>query len=176
MHRAARTRAELLHYEHGSRGVLTHRSLRAVLGAARACRRCRSRPPDAPVENYGGELLATTTFDRFCEFRLGGLTFQLVHTPGETYDHLTVWIPEYRIAFTGDNIYGSFPNLYTLRGTKPRWALDYVESLERVQSWQPEILAPEPRAARSTAPTPSASASSATATPSSTCTTRRCAA
>src|SRR4029453_3190882 len=81
-------------------------------------------------------------FDRFCEFRLGGLTFQLVHTPGETYDHLTVWIPEYRLAFTGDNIYGSFPNLYTLRGTKPRWALDYIESLERVQSWQPEILAP----------------------------------
>ena len=33
-------------------------------------------------------------------------------------------------ALTGDNIYGSFPNLYTLRGTKPRWALDYVESLE----------------------------------------------
>ena len=98
--------------------------------------------PDAPVEDYGAKVFATTSFDSFCEFRLGGLTFQLVHTPGETYDHLTVWIPEYRIAFTGDNIYGSFPNLYTLRGTKPRWALDYVESLERVRSWRPEILAP----------------------------------
>jgi len=65
-----------------------------------------------------------------------------VHTPGETYDHLSVWIPEYRIAFSGDNIYGSFPNIYTLRGTKPRWALDYVESLDRVQSWNPDILAP----------------------------------
>src|SRR4029453_39325 len=98
--------------------------------------------PDAPVENYGAEPFATTTFDRFCEFRLGGLTFQLVHTPGETYDHLSVWIPEYRLPFTGANIYGSFPNPYTLRGTKPRWALDYVESLDRVQSWQPEILVP----------------------------------
>jgi alkyl sulfatase BDS1-like metallo-beta-lactamase superfamily hydrolase len=65
----------------------------------------------------------------------------MIHTPGETYDHLTVWIPEAGIAFPGDNIYGSFPNLYTLRGTKPRWALDYVESLDRVQSWQPAILA-----------------------------------
>jgi len=54
----------------------------------------------------------------------------------------SVWIPEYRIAFTGDNIYGSFPNLYTLRGTKPRWALDYIASLERVESWQPAIVAP----------------------------------
>jgi glyoxylase-like metal-dependent hydrolase (beta-lactamase superfamily II) len=138
---AQREQGELLHYSTRLGGVLNHRSFEQfslLLGLP-------PRPfsaPDAPVENYGAELLATTTFDRFCEFRLGGLTFQLVHTPGETYDHLSVWIPEYRLAFTGDNIYGSFPNIYTLRGTKPRWALDYVESLERVQSWQPEILAP----------------------------------
>jgi alkyl sulfatase BDS1-like metallo-beta-lactamase superfamily hydrolase len=132
---------EFLHYDVRLGGVLGHRSFEqfsVLLGLPPL----PFRDPDAPVENYGAELLATTTFDRFCEFRLGGLTFQLVHTPGETYDHLSVWIPEYRIAFTGDNIYGSFPNLYTLRGTKPRWALDYIESLERVQSWQPEILAP----------------------------------
>jgi len=133
--------SELLHYDGRLGGVLQHRAFEqfsVLLGLPPL----PFRPPNAPVDNYGAAVLATTTFDRFCEFRLGGLTFQLVHTPGETYDHLTVWIPEYRIAFTGDNIYGSFPNLYTLRGTKPRWALDYVELLERVQSWQPEILAP----------------------------------
>jgi glyoxylase-like metal-dependent hydrolase (beta-lactamase superfamily II) len=138
---AQREQAELLNYDARLGGVLTHRSFEqfsVLLGLPPA----PFRAPDAPVENYGGRQLATTTFDSFCEFRLGGLTFQIVHTPGETYDHLSVWIPEYRIAFTGDNIYGSFPNLYTLRGTKPRWALDYVESLERVQSWQPAILAP----------------------------------
>lgn len=138
---AQREQDELLHYSDRLGGVLNHRSFEqfsVLLGLPPL----PFSDPDAPVENYGGEPLATTTFDRFCEFRLGGLTFQLVHTPGETYDHLTVWIPEYRLAFTGDNIYGSFPNIYTLRGTKPRWALDYVESLERVQSWQPEILAP----------------------------------
>ncbi len=99
-------------------------------------------PPDAPVVNAGGAVLATVFFDTFYEFKLGGLTFQMLHTPGETPDHLTVWIPEYKIAFTGDNYYLSFPNLYTLRGTRPRWALDYVESLDTVLSWQPEILAP----------------------------------
>jgi alkyl sulfatase BDS1-like metallo-beta-lactamase superfamily hydrolase len=132
---------ELLHYDVRLGGVLQHRAFEqfsVLLGLPPL----GFRPLDAPVENYGADILATTTFDRFCEFRLGGLTFQLVHTPGETYDHLSVWIPEYGIAFTGDNIYGSFPNLYTLRGTKPRWALDYIESLERVQSWQPAILAP----------------------------------
>jgi glyoxylase-like metal-dependent hydrolase (beta-lactamase superfamily II) len=138
---AQREQSEFLHYSRRLAGVLRHRAgeqFSLLLGLPPL----PFSAPDAPVENYGAELLATTTFDRFCEFRLGGLTFQLVHTPGETYDHLTVWIPEYRIAFSGDNIYGSFPNTYTLRGTKPRWALDYVESLERVQSWQPEILAP----------------------------------
>lgn len=98
--------------------------------------------PDAPVVNFGGVPLATITFDKFYEFSLGGLTFQMLHTPGETYDHLTVWIPEYKIAFSGDNYYLSFPNLYTLRGTRPRWALDYVSSLDTVLSWHPEILAP----------------------------------
>jgi alkyl sulfatase BDS1-like metallo-beta-lactamase superfamily hydrolase len=99
-------------------------------------------PPDAPVVNHGGVPPANVFVDRFHEFELGGLTFQVVHTPGETPDHLTVWIPEYKIAFPGDNFYLSFPNLYTLRGTRPRWALEYVESLDRVLSWEPEILAP----------------------------------
>jgi alkyl sulfatase BDS1-like metallo-beta-lactamase superfamily hydrolase len=132
---------ELLHYDARLEGVLQHRAFEQFSVLLNLPPR-PFLPPDAPVENHAAQPLATTTFDRFCEFRLGGLTFQLVHTPGETYDHLTVWIPERRIAFTGDNIYGSFPNLYTLRGTKPRWALDYVESLERVQSWEPAILAP----------------------------------
>ena len=98
--------------------------------------------PDAPVVNDGGQILATRLFDEFYEFKLGGLTFQMLHTPGETPDHLTVWIPEYKIAFPGDNYYLSFPNLYTLRGTEPRRALEYVSSLDTVLSWNPEILAP----------------------------------
>jgi len=98
--------------------------------------------PDAPVVNFGGHVPANELFDEFHEFKLGGLTFQLVHTPGETPDHLTVWIPEYRAAFPGDNFYISFPNIYTLRGTRPRWALEYVEALDTILSWQPEILAP----------------------------------
>lgn len=132
--------AELLHYQRRLQGVLGHRSAEqfsVLLGLPRV----PFFAPDAPVVNHGAPLFATTTFERFCEFRLGGLTFQLIHTPGETYDHLTVWIPEAGIAFPGDNIYGSFPNLYTLRGTKPRWALDYVESLDLVQSLQPAVLA-----------------------------------
>ena len=34
----------------------------------------------------------------------------------------------------------SFPNLYALRGTKPRWALDWISSIDRVLSLKPEIV------------------------------------
>lgn len=92
--------------------------------------------------NHSGDILATILFDEVYAFELGGTRFELFHTPGETYDHLTVWIPSMKAAFVGDNFYDSFPNLYTLRGTKPRWALDYVESIERILKLEPELLLP----------------------------------
>lgn len=76
------------------------------------------------------------------EFRVGSLAIEIHQTPGETYDHCSVWIPEWKAAFVGDNFYPSFPNIYTLRGTRPRWALDYVDSLNKVLSWKPRYLLP----------------------------------
>jgi alkyl sulfatase BDS1-like metallo-beta-lactamase superfamily hydrolase len=84
----------------------------------------------------------TRTFDERDGLTLGDVSFELLHTPGETPDHLTVWIPQFKTAFIGDNYYGSFPNLYTLRGTPPRWALDYVESLNTVLALEPELVLP----------------------------------
>lgn len=46
--------------------------------------------------------------------------------------------PGYKVAFLGDNYAGagmpepmSFPNMYAIRGTKPRWALDWIKSMTR---------------------------------------------
>lgn len=84
----------------------------------------------------------TTRFEDRHSFDLGGLTFELHSTPGETYDAISAWIPQEKAAFLGDNFYDSFPNIYTLRGTTPRWATDYIRSLDKVLSWEPEILLP----------------------------------
>jgi alkyl sulfatase BDS1-like metallo-beta-lactamase superfamily hydrolase len=84
----------------------------------------------------------TVLFEDRYSFELGGVRFDLLHTPGETPDHLTVWIPEFKAAFIGDNFYESFPNLYTLRGTETRKALDYVESLNTVLALDPELVLP----------------------------------
>jgi len=97
--------------------------------------------------NYGAKIDPTVLFDQKHEFTLGGLKFELYSTPGETPDHLTVWIPAYKMAFIGDNYDGaglpepiSFPNLYALRGTEPRWALDWVRSIDTVLALKPEIV------------------------------------
>ena len=97
--------------------------------------------------NYGAKIDATILFDEHYEFTLGGEEFQLFSTPGETPDHLTVWLPAYKIAFMGDNYTGiampepmSFPNIYALRGTKPRWALDWINSIDKVLSLKPEVV------------------------------------
>jgi alkyl sulfatase BDS1-like metallo-beta-lactamase superfamily hydrolase len=84
----------------------------------------------------------TITFDDRYEFELGGTRFEVLHTPGETPDACSVWIPKVKAAFVGDNFYDSFPNIYTLRGTQPRWALDYVASIDKILALEPEIVLP----------------------------------
>ena len=61
---------------------------------------------------------ASITFEKEYQFKLGELTFQLFHSPGETQDQINVWIPESKAAFIGDNMYETFPNIYTLRGDR----------------------------------------------------------
>jgi glyoxylase-like metal-dependent hydrolase (beta-lactamase superfamily II) len=92
--------------------------------------------------NYAANIQPTILFDDKYEFELGGVKFEVFSAPGETPDHATVWIPKYKAAFVGDNFYTSFPNIYTLRGTQPRWALDYINSLNKVLALKPEIVLP----------------------------------
>jgi alkyl sulfatase BDS1-like metallo-beta-lactamase superfamily hydrolase len=121
----------------------SYQSRLAAFFARRSTAQFKGKVDDTIPAGYYGEPLDTTIlFDDKYELELGGVTFQLEHTPGETYDHTSVWIPQFKTAFTGDNYSPAFPALYTLRGTKPRWALDYVESLNKVLNWKPELVLP----------------------------------
>ncbi|WP_404481468.1 MBL fold metallo-hydrolase [Novosphingobium sp. BL-52-GroH] len=82
--------------------------------------------------------------DRRLTIELGGRTFELISTPeGETVDALTVWMPQEKIAFTG-NVFGpvwlSMPFLNTLRGDKPRLVRNYLKSLEAIRNLGAEIV------------------------------------
>ena len=96
----------------------------------------------ATAANALNSIAPDITFRDTLDLDAGGVKLQLIHTPGETPDHLTVWVPSLKAAFVGDNFYESFPNMYTLRGTRPRWPTDYITSLEKVLALEPEIVIP----------------------------------
>jgi glyoxylase-like metal-dependent hydrolase (beta-lactamase superfamily II) len=86
----------------------------------------------------------TILFDDSYSFELGGIRFELLSVPGgETTDSVCVWLPDHKIAFSG-NLFGAlfphFPNLYTIRGDKYRLVIPYLDSLDRVLALEPELL------------------------------------
>jgi alkyl sulfatase BDS1-like metallo-beta-lactamase superfamily hydrolase len=136
---AQRNYVELVNYVKRLEGFFAPRNAAAFNRA--------SAPAHAWAGNFGATIDPTILFDEKYTFTLGGVRFELQSTPGETPDHLTVWIPEYKIAFIGDNYNGfgepepmSFPNLYAIRGTKPRWALDWIGSIDKVLALKPEVV------------------------------------
>jgi alkyl sulfatase BDS1-like metallo-beta-lactamase superfamily hydrolase len=90
------------------------------------------------------EITPDILFDRSYAFEQGGRRFELISTPdGETTDALTVWMPNEKIAFTG-NLFGpvfeAMPNLVTIRGDKLRMVWSYLSSLEKVRDLGVELL------------------------------------
>lgn len=82
--------------------------------------------------------------DRVHRFEQGGRRFELIHAPeGETVDNLIVWLPDDKVAFTG-NLVGpvwlSMPFFCTLRGDKPRLVWNTLKSLEKLKSLNAEII------------------------------------
>lgn len=82
--------------------------------------------------------------DRTYSFEQGGRRFDLISAPeGETIDNLIVWLPDDRVAFTG-NLVGpvwlSMPFFCTLRGDKPRQVWNMIRSLEKLKALDAEIV------------------------------------
>ncbi|MEM7275505.1 MAG: alkyl/aryl-sulfatase [Actinomycetota bacterium] len=84
--------------------------------------------------------LPTRTFDVDTTITAGGVTLEVSHNPGETEDQIMTWFPDDRVAFAGDNMYRSFPNLYAIRGTQYRDVRDWCESVDRIRALEPDHL------------------------------------
>ena len=84
----------------------------------------------------------------YCHFKdelkitISGIDIELYHAPGETNDQIFVWLPKHKSLMPGDNIYNTFPNLYTIRGTTHRNVSGWVDSLDHMRSFEPEYLFP----------------------------------
>jgi glyoxylase-like metal-dependent hydrolase (beta-lactamase superfamily II) len=98
------------------------------------------RPATAPNEQPKAQAPPTTYFSDEYELALGGLHFKMLHRPGETPDHATIWIPELKAVFVGDNYYEYFINNSTFRGTMIRPVLGYIRALDTALALDPEYF------------------------------------
>jgi alkyl sulfatase BDS1-like metallo-beta-lactamase superfamily hydrolase len=96
------------------------------------------------VKDIIREVTPDITFRDDYTLELGGRQFELYAAPGgESQDGVVVWLPQDRIAITGNlfgPIYGNMPNLYTIRGDKIRSAKGFVKSLDMVAALRPAII------------------------------------
>ena len=89
-----------------------------------------------------GYVKPDTTFKDELKLNIAGINIELYHAPGETNDQLFVWLPNHKSLMPGDNIYKTFPNLYTIRGTTHRDVMGWISSLDHMRSFYPEYVFP----------------------------------
>ena len=89
-----------------------------------------------------GYIKPDITFVDSLKTTIAGIEIELYHAPGETDDQLFVWLPNHKSLMPGDNIYKTFPNLYTIRGTTHRDVIGWINSIDHMQSFEPEFLFP----------------------------------
>jgi len=100
-------------------------------------------PGDRPMEGLGaGYLPPTQLIEGDCEIDLDGVAAKLLMMPGETPDHMVVWLPKQKVLICGDNWYHSFPNLYAIRGTPYRDYEAWAQTLGKLAALQANVLAP----------------------------------
>jgi alkyl sulfatase BDS1-like metallo-beta-lactamase superfamily hydrolase len=110
--------------------------IHALLPAAQTIQSAFLRPLSLPE--------TVTLFKDTHAFEVGGRRFELYAAPsGETQDSLMVWLPKEKVVFTGNwmgALYGALPHFYTLRGDRYRSVPFFIEELERLIAWGPELL------------------------------------
>lgn len=97
----------------------------------------------APSGVNNGYLKPTNTFtEPSLNLTIAGVRLQLIHTPGETSDAISVWMPDQRVLMNGDDFYRAFPNLYAIRGVRLRPVDQWVASLGAMIDLKAEHMVP----------------------------------
>src|SRR6478672_7285792 len=86
-----------------------------------------------PTRTFSGDQLLLT---------VAGVRLQLLYTPGETADAISVWLPDKRVLMPGDDFLRAFPNISPIRGARLRIPEDWIASLEKMIELGPEYVVP----------------------------------
>jgi len=73
---------------------------------------------------------------------IAGVRLQLLETPGETTDAISVWLPDTHVLMPGDDFFRAFPNISPMRGARSRSPEDWIASLDKMIDLAPEAVVP----------------------------------
>lgn len=74
------------------------------------------------------------------ELTIDGVKLELYTLPSETPDHLAIWLPDKKVLFSGDAVYGSFQNVYPLRGGEYRDMEKWAATIHRLMEFKPDAI------------------------------------
>ena len=86
-----------------------------------------------PTRTFSGDELVLT---------VAGVRLQLLYTPGETMDAISLWLTDKRVLMPGDDFLRAFPNISPIRGARLRIPEDWIASLEKMIELGPEYVVP----------------------------------
>ncbi len=82
------------------------------------------------------------TFRDRLKLDLGGVEFELIHSPSETPDNIILWLPKHKTVLTGDSLTPTLPPIFTARGQRVRDPEGYLQSLDLMRSLDPDHVVP----------------------------------
>jgi len=98
-----------------------------------------------PLPHAGASsfIAPTITFKERLETRIAGLPVQFLHAPSEAPDEIVLFLPDNRVLISAEVTQGpTLPNIHTLRGTKFRDPVVWVNSLDKLRAFQAEHMVP----------------------------------
>jgi alkyl sulfatase BDS1-like metallo-beta-lactamase superfamily hydrolase len=93
-------------------------------------------------KSAAGYVKPNQTFKDKLNLSIAGIDIELHHAPGETNDQLFVWLPKHKALMPGDNVYKTFPNLYTIRGTTHRDVMGWINSIDKMRALDARYVFP----------------------------------
>ena len=93
-------------------------------------------------KSVAGYVKPNQTFKDQLNLSIAGIDIELHHAPGETNDQLFVWLPKHKALMPGDNVYKTFPNLYTIRGTTHRNVIGWINSIDQMRALNADYIFP----------------------------------
>lgn len=88
-----------------------------------------------------GFMLPTDTFSDVLDISIPGLRMELHYVPSETDDEIVVWLPDQKVVHAAEVLQGeNFPNMHTIRGTKPRDASVWYTGIDQLRGFEAELM------------------------------------